>query len=59
MRRYNARSQFIAGLHVHHLLFLILLTVGLAGCGQKGGLYIPQDEPAPAPPAQEPPDTGK
>jgi predicted small lipoprotein YifL len=34
----------------HQLLALLLLTLGLAACGQKGGLYIPQQDPAP--PAQ-------
>ena len=56
---YNARSHFIAGLPVRHLLLLILFTVSLAGYGQKGGVYIPQDEPAPAAPTQEPSGTGK
>lgn len=35
------------------LLTSLLLITCLAGCGQKGGLYIPQEEsasaPAPAP----------
>lgn len=26
--------------------FVALLLTGLAGCGQKGPLYLPDDEPA-------------
>ncbi|MGE6605659.1 LPS translocon maturation chaperone LptM [Halomonas sp. NPDC076908] len=29
--------------------FAALLLTGLAGCGQKGPLYLPEDEPATAP----------
>jgi predicted small lipoprotein YifL len=32
---------------MRHLLYIVILGACLAGCGQKGGLYIPQDEPAP------------
>jgi len=33
---------------VRQILLVLLLCLGAAACGQKGGLYIPQDEPAPA-----------
>jgi predicted small lipoprotein YifL len=28
------------------IAFVALLLTGLAGCGQKGPLYLPEDEPA-------------
>jgi predicted small lipoprotein YifL len=31
--------------------FALLLLACLAACGTKGALYLPQDRPAPAPPA--------
>ncbi|EHJ94372.1 MULTISPECIES: LPS translocon maturation chaperone LptM [Halomonadaceae] len=30
----------------------VLLLTGLAGCGQKGPLYLPEDAPADEQPAQ-------
>lgn len=33
------------------LLVTITICIGLAGCGQSGPLYIPQDEPVAAPAA--------
>ncbi len=34
---------------MRYLIFLSILigaTLTMAGCGQKGALYVPQDEPA-------------
>ncbi|WP_408611826.1 LPS translocon maturation chaperone LptM [Chitiniphilus purpureus] len=36
---------------------LLILTLGLAGCGFKGPLYLPEAQPAPATPAAAAPAT--
>jgi predicted small lipoprotein YifL len=36
-----------------YFLLLLLVPLMLAGCGQKGGLYIPQEAPPPKPAEQE------
>ena len=36
-------------------IFFLLLAVMLAGCGQKGPLYMPADKPAAKPPVVPPP----
>lgn len=36
------------------MLATTLLTLGLAGCGQKGPLYLPQPEEAKQPAAEQP-----
>ena len=33
--------------------YLILFILALSACGQKGGLYIPQESPPPKPAEQE------
>ncbi len=45
------RTQIVNILRRTLLLGMIAATFGLAGCGQKGPLYLPQPEqPAPATP---------
>ncbi len=51
--RYNARISLPVENFLMHILdyknafFGILIAVFLAGCGQKGSLYLPDQEPRP------------
>ncbi len=54
------RADFLRNRDVRKLLALLILILGIAACGQKGGLYIPQEESVQPPtPEQTPQTSGK
>ena len=54
------RADFLRNRDVRKLLALLILILGIAACGQKGGLYIPQEESVQPPtPEQTPQSSGK
>jgi predicted small lipoprotein YifL len=43
--RYNASWFFFQVNDMRLMVLAVLIALTLTACGQKGGLYIPQDEP--------------